>query len=116
MKIFLLAAIVILIAACSPNNVEEDDSLKKYFDEHKLTGTFGLFDNARGKFNIYDLQKFKDSTYLPASTFKIVNSLIALETGRVKDDSTVLIWNGITWPTVPACNADLPMYKAFRMS
>jgi beta-lactamase class D len=116
MKIFSLVAIVIFIASCSPNNVTEDNSLKKYFDEQKVTGTFGLFDNARGKFNIYDLKKFKDSTYLPASTFKIVNSLIALETGRVKDDSTEITWNGVMWPTVPACNADLPMYKAFRMS
>jgi len=116
MKILCYAAIALLFAACSRNNVDEDDSLKKYFDENNLVGTFGLFDNARGNFTIYNLKKFKDSAYLPASTFKIVNSLIGLETGRVKDDSTVLPWNGVTWPTVPACNADLPMYQAFRMS
>jgi len=116
MKIFSLAVIVILIAACSPNNVTEDNSLKKYFDDHKVTGTFGLFDNARGKFTIFDLKKFKDSTYLPASTFKIVNSLIGLETGRVKDDSAVIKWDPNFRFHVEACNGDLPMFRAFRMS
>ncbi len=32
--------------------------------------------------------------HLPASTFKIVNSIIALETGVVEDDSTLFKWNG----------------------
>lgn len=31
---------------------------------------------------------------LPASTFKITNSIIALETGVVENDSTLLKWNG----------------------
>jgi beta-lactamase class D len=31
---------------------------------------------------------------LPASTFKIPNSIIALESGIIKNDSTLLIWNG----------------------
>jgi len=32
--------------------------------------------------------------YLPASTFKIVNSLIGLETGVVLDSSQVFVWDG----------------------
>ncbi|HKP31520.1 MAG TPA: penicillin-binding transpeptidase domain-containing protein [Chitinophagaceae bacterium] len=117
MKILsLLTFIIVLLAACSPNNVDEDPSLKKYFDEQKVTGTFGLFDNARGKFSIYELKKFKDSTYLPASTFKIVNSLIGLEIGRVKDDSTIFKWDPNYRFMVEACNGDLPMFRAFRMS
>ena len=104
-----------MLLSCSQNNVKEDHSLKIYFDENKVAGTFGLFDNAEGKFTIYDLSRFKDSAYLPASTFKIVNALIGIETGRVKDDSTILQWNGKPW-IIPACNADLPMYKAFRLS
>jgi beta-lactamase class D len=101
--------------SCSPNNVEEDNSLKKYFEEHKVTGSFGFFDNAAGQFTIYKLNHFKDSAFLPASTFKIVNSLIGLETGRVKDDSTVIPWDGKLSTNLP-CNADLPMYEAFRNS
>ena len=115
MLLLILVAIIQFGNSCSPNNVEEDDSLKKYFDENKVTGSFGLFDNAIGQFTIYKLQHFKDSAYLPASTFKIVNSLIGIETGRVKDDSTIIEWNGNP-SIIPACHESLPMYKAFRFS
>ena len=106
---------LIISSSCSSNNVKEDDSIKKYFDENKVTGTFALFDNAIGRFTIYNLPRYKDSAYLPASTFKIVNSLVGIETGRVKDDSTIINWNGKPWFNA-ACDADLPMYRAFRLS
>ena len=101
--------------SCSPNNVNEDDSLKKYFDENKVTGSFGMFDNGQGKFSIYNLSRFADSVYLPASTFKIVNSLIGLETGKVKDDSTVIKWDSVKRGR-PECERDMPMVDAFRIS
>jgi len=110
-----ICMLALFAVSCSNNNVDVDDSLKKYFDENHVDGTFGLFDNALGNFTIYKLDRFKDSAYLPASTFKIVNALIGVETGRVKDDSAVIQWNGKPW-TNPACNADLPMYQAFRNS
>ncbi|WBX71086.1 class D beta-lactamase [Tenacibaculum retecalamus] len=59
--------------------------------------------NVTGAVLIYD---FKKDTYysndfdwatigrLPASTFKIPNSIIALELGIVKNDSTLFAWNG----------------------
>lgn len=105
----------VLAIACSPNNVTEEKGLEKYFTEHHVTGVFGLFDNGQGNFVLSDTKKFRDSAYLPASTFKIVNSLIGIETGRVKDDSTVIPWDGITRP-VPEWNQDLSMYRAFRYS
>ena len=110
-----LFSIILIGSSCSPNNVEEDNSLKKYFEEHKVTGSFGMFDNAAGEFTIYRLGHFKDSSFTPASTFKIVNSLIGIETGRVKDDSAIIAWNGKPWIN-PPCNEDLPMYLAFRNS
>ena len=57
----------------------------------------------KGSILIYD---FKNKTYysndfdwakigiIPASTFKIPNSIIALETGIVESDSTMFMWNG----------------------
>lgn len=82
----LFAIVVVLFVACSPNNVTVENGYQKYFDENKVTGTFGLFDNGTGQFTIYNLSRFKDSSYLPASTFKIVNSLIGIETGRVSNE------------------------------
>ena len=104
-----------LFMACSPNNVSEDNSLKKYFDENKLSGCFGMFDNGHGSFTIYNSGRFSDSVYLPASTFKIVNSLIGIESGRVQDTNTVIPYDGAHRGR-PECEEDMSMSKAFRLS
>lgn len=114
---FRMICLVIVVGfqGCSPNNVTEDDSIRKFFDEQKVEGCFGMFDNGHGSFTIHNLSRYRDSAYLPASTFKVINSLIGIETGRVKDDSTIIAWNNM--PVSRAeCNRDLSMYNAFRIS
>jgi beta-lactamase class D len=103
------------IFSCSPNNVKKDNSLKKYFDENKAEGCFALKDNGTGKFTIYNLGRYRDSSYLPASTFKIVNSLIGLQTGRIVNDSMIIKWDGVKRMN-DEWNKDLNMYNAFRVS
>jgi beta-lactamase class D len=110
---FLLLSM--LLAACTPNNVTEDGSLKKHFDSAGVTGSFGFFDNGRAQFTIYNLKRFRDSAYTPASTFKIVNSLIGIQTGVAKDDSMVIPWDHMVRSNT-GCNMDLPMIEAFRKS
>lgn len=115
MRFLSLVVVAAFLYSCSPNNVTEDNSLKKYFDENKVSGTFGLFDNGKGKFTIYNLARFSDSAYTPASTFKIINSLIGLETGVVANDSAILKWDGIARGR-SECEKDLFMVDAFRIS
>lgn len=117
----LAAALVLYCAACSPNNVTVDDSFKNYFDSNHVTGTFGMFDNAQGQFTVYNLSRFKDSAYLPASTFKIVNSLIGIETGRIASEKMIIKWDGTVrkYPngdTASLWNKDLTMEDAFKTS
>lgn len=104
-----------VLFACSPNNVKQDNSLGKFFAENNVQGCFGIMDNASGKFTIYNLERFRDSSYLPASTFKIVNSLIGLQTGKITSDSMVIKWDSVVrWKK--DWNKDLTMYEAFRVS
>ena len=103
------------IAGCSLNNVKEEDTLKKYFDENKVNGCFGVYNNATNQFTIYNLRRYRDSSFLPASTFKIVNSLIGLQEGKIVNDSMVIKWDGVVRP-VKEWNKDLSMYEAFRVS
>ena len=115
MKFVFAALVAMFFFSCSPNNVTVDNSLQKYFDDNKVTGTFGLFDNGQGSFTIYNLSRYRDSAYLPASTFKIVNSLIGLQTGRISSENMVIKWDGIVrqhqeW------NQDLTMADAFKFS
>lgn len=105
----------LFFTACSQNNVKQDKSLKKYFDENKVEGCFALMNNATGKFTVYNLSRYRDSSYLPASTFKIVNSLIGLQTGKIVNDSMVIKWDGVK-RRVDDWNKDLTMYQAFRVS
>lgn len=115
MRFLVVFFIAGLFFSCSPNNVTVDDSLGKYFKENNVEGTFALFDNGTGDFTVYNLARYRDSAYLPASTFKIVNSLIGLQTGKIVNDSMVIQWDGIDRGRAE-CNKDLTMYDAFRLS
>jgi beta-lactamase class D len=95
--------------------VKKDNSLKKYFDENNVKGCFAMKDNGTGKFTVYNLARYRDSSYLPASTFKIVNSIIGLQTGKIINDSMIIKWDG-TKRWNDDWNKDLTMYEAFRVS
>lgn len=114
-SLLLCAVSLSLFQACSPNNVKQDKNLKKYFDDNKVEGCFALMNNSTGKFTVHNLTRYRDSSYLPASTFKIVNSLIGLQTGKIVNDSMVIKWDGVV-RSVDAWNKDLTMYDAFRVS
>jgi beta-lactamase class D len=114
-RILLFGLTAFCFYSCSPNNVTIDESLGKYFKDNKVEGCFALFNNANGKFTVYNLERYKDSTYLPASTFKIVNSLIGLQTGVISNTQMVIKWDGVV-RSVKEWNKDLTMYEAFRVS
>ena len=107
--------IIITITACSPNYTTVDNSFKKYFDDNKADGCFGLWDNGQNQFTIYNLPRFRDSAYLPASTFKVVNSLIALHTGRLFSDTVVIPWDGQK-RREESWNKTMDMKEAFALS
>jgi beta-lactamase class D len=113
--IFIFYFLIFLFFSCTRNNVTEDDSLKKYFDSANVNGCFGLLDNGEGHLTIYNLKRYRDSSYTPASTFKIVNSLIGLQTGKITDEKMVIKWDGVKrWN--PDWNKDLTMAEAFKVS
>ncbi|MEP7110432.1 MAG: class D beta-lactamase [Ferruginibacter sp.] len=101
-------------SSCSVNRAKIDNSLKKYFDQNKVEGCFTMFDNADGKVTVYNMS-LDTLRFLPASTFKIVNSLIGLEIGRITDEKMVIKWDGIK-RRVEAWNKDLTMEEAFKVS
>ena len=114
-RLTIFSLLALFLFSCSPDNVKEDESLGKYFKDQNVTGCFALFNNGSGAFTMYNLHRYRDSSFLPASTFKIVNSLIGLQTGRISNDSMVIPWDGVV-RSVPEWNRDLSMYQAFRLS
>src|SRR5881227_3781293 len=85
----------ILFSACSLNNITQDNGLKKYFDSNGVTGCFGLFDNAHEQFTTYNLSRYRDSGYLPGSSFDIVNALIGLQIGVISNENMVIPWDHV---------------------
>ena len=86
----ILFFVLLSFQACTVNNVREDDGIGDVFEANKVTGTFGMFDNSRGDFTIYDLDRFKKPVS-PAQTFHIFSALVALHTGKLADDSSMVV-------------------------
>jgi beta-lactamase class D len=110
----VLFFLIVLFNSCSINNFSIDNDLKQYFDKYKATGSFALFDNAQAQFTIYDSASFR-KRFTPASTFKIVNSLIGLETGKIFDEKMVIKWDGVVRDRTEL-NKDMTMEEAFKVS
>ncbi len=91
LSLFLIS---ISLASCSPNNVKEDAGLKKLLEAEKLDGVIGIFHNLSGDFVLSDRKAFRDSAVVPGASFEIIHSLVAVETGRLKDEKSAL--EGIT--------------------
>lgn len=92
---FLLTLVVIGNFACTPKQSSETrNDFKKYYDWYQVEGSFVLFDNKADKYIFYNEPQLREA-FIPASTFKICNSLIGLETGVIEDENFVIPWDSI---------------------
>ena len=106
--------LVLCISSCSLNNVRTEGELKKYFDVHRVEGSFAMFDNSRGEHILYNSQR--DTTrFMPAATFNIMNALVALQTGRLTSDSSIIPWDGVSRGNAD-WDRDLSLYQALQVS
>lgn len=70
------------------------------FREEQIEGTFVLLDGQTGEFRRYDEVRAAKQ-YLPASTYKIPHSLIALETGEAESKDFEIEWDRKRVPRQP---------------
>lgn len=103
------------------NTQEEDDSkeivlseFQTILDSANITGSVLLLDPESKTYYSNNFERAKKG-FLPASTFKIANSIIALELGNVKDEASILKWDSIE-RNVANWNKDLTLGEAFRYS
>ena len=87
---------------------------KSILDSAQVDGAILIFDASEGVFYSNNFRHCKKG-YLPASTFKIVNSIIALETGAVEDLNTMFYWDSIP-RRLDIWNQDLNFHDAFHAS
>jgi beta-lactamase class D len=97
MKTLNIILIAILLHSCIENKDTKKEILKSEFqsiiDSNNVNGSVLIYDLKKDLFlsNNFDWAKVGR---LPASTFKIANSIIALETSVVENDSTLFKWDG----------------------
>lgn len=108
---FLILAYLTFIAA---GVFSQSPDFHKYFDSCNVKGSFILYNNKDSSYFEIDAQRCKQQ-YTPASTFKIFNSLAALETGAIQNEFTIIKWDSIQRP-VKHWNQDLDMKHAFEYS
>ena len=87
---------------------------QKILDEKEVIGTILIFDLSADRYYSNDFS-WAEKGKLPASTFKIPNSIVALELGLVQDDSTIFRWDGVE-RSVKNWNQDLIFREAFHYS
>lgn len=90
------------------------NDFKKHYDRFQVEGSFVLYDPQADKYIYYNQEQF-NKPFSPASTFKICNSLIGLETGVISDENFMLKWDSVV--RKPAgWNMDQDLKTAFRNS
>ncbi len=72
----------------------EDLQLKELFDKRELVGTIAISSLDNNTVFISDEKRAKQQLP-PASTFKIANTLIALEEKAIKNELEIIKWDGI---------------------
>ena len=84
------------------------------FASRGLTGTFVLYDAEAGRTSRLDPRRASER-FVPASTFKLYNALVALETGVVTDPDSAFVWDGVE-RTIPTWNRDQSLREGMRNS
>ncbi len=108
-KILLFGLLMFGLYSCGFNSKENRNNLKQYnsdrtvvnqefksyFDSCGVKGSIVIYDNKEKQWILSDTAESEMPT-LPASTFKIINLLIALETKAIIDENEIIKWNGNT--------------------
>jgi beta-lactamase class D len=114
MKIILIPLLAILTT-----NIFGQTDYKKYFDSLSTKGSTTIYDLKNKKWIFTDSLDAEQQT-LPASTFKILNSLISLEEKSVIDENQVIEWDSLTktffGAKIDSWNQDTDLKTAYKNS
>ncbi len=90
---FALLIALLLIFFITANTHAEDPDLAKLFLDRGVEGTI-IISSLDGKTNYIHNNLRAETRFIPASTFKIPHTLIALEEGAIKSEKEVIKWDG----------------------
>ena len=88
---------LVLLSPGAAQTVVNRPDLMSVFEDRGAAGTFVLFDVSADQLVVVDHARAAQR-YIPASTFKFANSLIALEVGAVNDVHEIIPYGGEPQP------------------
>ncbi|HEY1629638.1 MAG TPA: class D beta-lactamase [Tepidisphaeraceae bacterium] len=92
----------------------QPDLAKHFIDAGFPTGTMLVYDLHRDAYTSINPQRI-DEMVPPASTYKIFNAMVGLETGVLADENTVIKWDGVK-RTPEVWNHDQTLQSAIAIS
>ena len=98
MRCFLMALVMLLASQAQAHDWRESPAVGELFQRAGMKGTFVLYDVAARTYRGHDETR-ANQRFVPASTFKIPNSLIGLTVGAVAGPDEVLPYRGIPTPS-----------------
>lgn len=109
-----ISVIILLSISLSAQTIKEMNDLKKFFDEYDHEGCFILYDLNKNEYLKYNPERCAER-FIPASTFKIFNSLAALEAGAIENEYEIIQWDSVK-RFYDMWNQDLNLAQAFKYS
>ena len=106
--------IIIVVSFKNENKRVNREDFKLFFEQAHVDGSFVLYQEGKEEWTICNEAQLHEP-FLPASTFKICNSLIGLETGVISDENFIIPWDGVK-RAVNKWNADHDLKTAFKNS
>lgn len=109
---FLLS--LLIFASVYSQQIEVRNDLSQYFEKYDIDGCFVLYDLKNKKYIRFNPDRCAER-FIPASTFKIFNSLVSLDAGVIKDEKEIIKWDGEK-RFYEKWNQDLNLSDAFKYS
>lgn len=105
MRFRFTAVVLLMLAGCAPPATPESQLVDIVADSERpgwadafraegTRGTFVLYHSDTRQTERYNPERAA-TRYVPASTFKLYNALVAVETGVVRDVDSAFVWDGV---------------------
>ncbi len=119
MRLGILVAVCISAAlftsSCREVRMHEHTDWARLYEAYGIKNAcFMLRDNNHEAMHYYNKERCLQR-FTPASTFKIFNSLVGLETATAPDEQYIIKWDSVK-NSREVCNKDMNMREAFRQS
>ena len=112
----LFVILIMSLPAFGQNNEETlPGDYATHFDQYDVKGSMVIYDLKSNRTFYYDKERTQ-KRFSPASTFKIFNSLVGLETGVIPDTSYVIPWDSVKRGNYAPWNRSNSLKSAFKYS